>query len=108
MLITGTGLLLLLLLNSVLDITGQGYIYNDSDNYREAASLLYHNGMAHYYRPLLMAAITGLPYLLGGDDTDVYRFSLLVNVTCWIGTALLLYELLKVYTSQKMALVGAW
>lgn len=107
MLITGTGLLLLLLLNSVLDITGQGYIYNDSDNYREAASLLYRNGMAHYYRPLLMAAITGLPYLFGGDDTDVYRFSLLLNITCWIGTALLLYELLKVYIFQKTAFVGA-
>ncbi|MEL1244588.1 hypothetical protein AAEO56_09975 [Flavobacterium sp. DGU11] len=97
------GIVWISLLNEILQIKNQNVIYSDSDNYRESADFLYHNFKAHYYRPLGMAAITGLPYLFGGDDTSVYNFSLVINVIAWLASALLLFSFLKKSLSDKMA-----
>jgi hypothetical protein len=98
------GLAWIAFLNALLQIKNQHIIYPDSDNYREAADFFYHNFKAHYYRPLGMAAIFGLPYLFGGNDASVYEFSFIVNVLSWLGSALLLFSFLKRYLSANMAL----
>ena len=99
------GLAWMLTLNFFMQVGKQGYIYADSDNYREAGSYLYHDLKAHYYRPAGMAAVFGLPYLFGGDDADVYAFSFYINMCCWLGTALLLFRFLRRYFSEYKALI---
>jgi hypothetical protein len=89
------GVIWIALLNTLFSISSQHYIYPDSDSYREAGFLLYKNFTAHYYRPMGMAAIFGLPYLFGGNDAAVYEFSTVINLLSWLGSALLLFSFLK-------------
>ncbi len=99
------GLIWISFLNECLQISYQNIIFNDSDNYRESAHLWYHHFKSHYFRPLGMALISGLPYIFGGTDQDVYRFSLVINICCWLGSALLLFEILKKQFSTHKAFV---
>jgi hypothetical protein len=101
------GLLWLFFWNHLLQLNQQNNICNDCDNYREAASLLYHHGKAHYFRPIGMALIAGLPYLFGANDAAIYSFSLIVNMLAWLGTALFLFYFLKKRVSSKRALVAS-
>jgi hypothetical protein len=94
-------------LNELLQIKSQNIIYSDSDNYRESASFFYHSFKVHYFRPLGMALIFGLPYLFGGDDATIYSFSFIINILSWLGIALLLFDFLKKYLSPNKALAFA-
>lgn len=89
------GLLWVTFLYLALDVNAQTYIFPDSDNYREAAGFLYHDLKSHPYRPLIMSAITGIPYLFGFGDSAIYKFSFFINVIAWLGTSLLLFSLIK-------------
>lgn len=101
------GIAWIAVLNELLQVIGQNMIYPDSDNYRESASYFYHSFKAHYYRPIGMALIFGLPYLFGAGDAAIYEFSFIVNLLAWLGSALLLFSLLKRFVSQKLAFVLA-
>ncbi len=89
------GIVWISFLDELMQIKNQNNICNDCDNYRESASYLYHNFKTHYFRPIGMALITGLPYLFGYSDAAIYQFSLVINITAWLGTALLLFGFLK-------------
>jgi hypothetical protein len=82
-------------LNELMQIKQQDTICNDCDNYRESASYFYHDFKTHYFRPIGMAIISGLPYLLGGSDTAIYEFSLKMNILTWLGSALMLFCFLR-------------
>lgn len=97
------GFIWILFLNECLQISQQNIIFNDSENYKEAAHLLYYHFKSHYFRPLGMAMISGLPYIFGGNDQTVYRFSLILNCCCWLGSALLLFAILKKQLSAHRA-----
>ena len=84
-------------------IDRQGIIYADSTSYLESAKNLYLHLRGHNYRPILMAAINGLPYLFGFGDAAVYEFGFYVNVFCWMATSLVLYALLKDVVRPKIA-----
>ncbi|MBC7607564.1 MAG: glycosyltransferase family 39 protein [Burkholderiales bacterium] len=98
------GLLWLSLMNALLQLNQQNGIYADSENYKESADFLYHHFQFHYYRPILMAAITGVPYLFGFSDSSLYDFSFFVNMVCWLATSLILFELMKDFLSERKAL----
>lgn len=98
-----TGIIWIVFFSGILQLKDQAFIYPDADNYRESASFLYHNFQVHYYRPMGMALIFGIPYLFGGGDAAVYAFSFFVNIICWLGTALLLFYFLKKFISQDKA-----
>ena len=85
----------------------QGIIYADSTSYVESARNLYLYLRGHNYRPMLMAAINGLPYLFGFGDAAVYEFSFYVNVCCWMATTLMLFALLKTFVRPKVAFLFA-
>lgn len=85
----------------ILQLNKQHFIFPDSENYKESASYLYNNLKPHYFRPLVMAIITGLPYLFKYSDTQIYIFSFYTNLFCWIGTSMLLFTLLKDFLSDK-------
>ncbi|WP_297332854.1 hypothetical protein [Flavobacterium sp.] len=101
--LTTISLLWVAFLYFALDVSAQTFIFPDSDNYREAASFLYHDLKSHPYRPLVMSAITGIPYLFGLGDSAVYTFSFFVNVISWLGSSLLLFSLIKNILPERKA-----
>lgn len=107
LLLVGIGLIWLFFWNEILQLNNQNNICNDCDNYRESAALLFHQCKTHYFRPIGMALITGLPYLFGANDAAIYSFSFIVNVLAWLGTALFLFGFLKKRVSPKIAFVAS-
>lgn len=97
------GLICLQTLNVLLQLDKQTIIYPDSYNYLESAQNLYFKFSCHNYRPLGMAFIVGLPYLFTSSDASVFQWSLIVNVVCWIGTSIMLFEILKNFFQEKAA-----
>lgn len=101
------GLSILTLVNGLLQFDIQNIIYPDSESYYEAAKNVYVYHIGHNYRPMVMAAINGIPYLFGCSDAFIYEFSFYVNLFCWLATALVLFEILKSFLNDKMAFLFA-
>lgn len=101
------GLLWLVVLNVLLQLDRQTLLYPDASNYLESAQKMYLKFTGHYYRPMVMAFITGLPYLFGSSDAGILKWSLIVNVMCWLGTSLLLFQIAKDFLKPKVAFVVA-
>jgi hypothetical protein len=97
------GLCCLEVLNFLLQLDKQTLIYPDCSNYLESAQKMYLKFTGHYYRPMLMAFITGIPYLFGSSDAGIFEWSFLVNVFCWLGTSIILFEILKSFIKEKVA-----
>jgi len=107
LLIIVVGLFCLETLNFLLQLDKQTLVYPDCDNYLESAQKMFHKFTGHYYRPMVMAFITGIPYLFGSSDAGIFTWSLLVNIGCWLGTSLLLFEMAKHFVREKIAIVFA-
>lgn len=103
LLIILVGIFCLEILNFLLQLDKQTLIYPDCDNYLESAQKMYHKFTGHYYRPMVMAFITGIPYLFGSSDAGIFQWSLFVNIFCWLGTSILLFEILKQFIKEKWA-----
>lgn len=102
-LIIFVGLCCLEVLNFLLQLDKQTLIYPDCSNYLESAQKMYLKFTGHYYRPMLMAFITGIPYLFGSSDAGIFEWSFVVNVFCWLGTSIVLFEILKNFVREKVA-----
>ena len=107
LLIVLIGLIWLEVLNVLLQLDRQTLLYPDASNYLESAQKMYLKFTGHYYRPMVMAFITGLPYLFGSSDAGILQWSLLVNVLCWLGTSLLLFQIAKDFLKTKVAFLFA-
>lgn len=103
LLIIMVGLCWLEILNVLLQLDQQTLIYPDCDNYLESAQKMYLKFTGHYYRPMVMAFITGIPYLFGSSDSGIFQWSLWVNIFCWLGTSILLFEIIKEFAAKKVA-----
>jgi hypothetical protein len=97
------GLCCIEVLNFLLQLNKQTLVYPDCSNYLESAQNLYFKFSGHYYRPILMAFITGIPYLFGSSDAGIFQWSFVVNVFCWLGTSVILFEILKNSIKEKVA-----
>jgi len=97
------GFVLLQTLNFLLQLDKQTLIYPDCSNYLESAQKMYLKFTGHYYRPMVMAFITGIPYLFGSSDAGVFQWSFVVNVFCWLGTSIILFEIIKNFAREKVA-----
>ena len=102
-LIIFVGLCCLEVLNFLLQLDKQMLIYPDCSNYLESAQKMYLKFTGHYYRPMLMAFITGIPYLFGSSDDGIFEWSFVVNVFCWLGTSIILFEIFKSFVKEKVA-----
>ena len=102
-LIIFVGLCCLEVLNFLLQLDKQMLIYPDCSNYLESAQKMYLKFTGHYYRPMVMAFITGIPYLFGSSDAGIFEWSFVVNVFCWLGTSIILFEILKSFVKEKVA-----
>lgn len=88
-------------------IGAQGIIYPDAASYHEAAKNMYVFLDGHNYRPILLAAIQGIPYLFGASDDAIHAFSYYQNLIFWIGFFLVVFALLKLYIKPKKAFLFA-
>jgi hypothetical protein len=102
-LIIFVGMFCLQTLNFLLQLGRQTIIYPDSYNYLESAQNLYQKFGLHYYRPVLMAFLTGFPYLFGCSDAGILQWSFIVNVFCWLGTVIVIFEILKKVMRERTA-----
>lgn len=103
LILSATAIALLLAMEILLGLSRQGVIYPDCASYLESAKNLYVFHRGHNYRPMLLALINGFPYVFGASDEFVFAINRFVNFGCWIASILLLFEILKMFASQKMA-----
>jgi len=106
-LLIGIGLLYLQLLDTVLQLSSQTFIYPDSFSYFDAATDLFLHLRGHCYRPIGFAFLTGLPYLIGAKGVVIFSWSVGLNIVFWLGSALILFELAKQYCSARWAFAVA-
>ena len=85
----------------------QSFISPDAKSYKEASEKLYLLHSGDQYRPLLMALITGIPYIFGSSDDGIFIFSNIVNLLCWLGTLLVILELLNQFLKPPIAFAYA-
>ncbi|MBC7642497.1 MAG: hypothetical protein H7174_09210 [Flavobacterium sp.] len=98
-----TAILILFSLDFILQLSIQNIRFWDSLSYVEAAKGLYLLHCGNAYRPFLMAFITGLPYLFGGNENTLFVFSFWLNLFCWIGFFIIQFELMKQFIQPKIA-----
>lgn len=91
------------IVNFLLQLDYQTLVYPDCSNYLESAQKMYRQFTVHYYRPMVMAFITGIPYLFGSSDAGIFKWSFFVNVFCWLGTSIVLFEIMKHFVREKFA-----
>ena len=96
-------LILISFLSFLLQLNVQTFVYADSENYMESIKNLFLYHIGHPYRPILMAFINGIPYLLYNNDQLIFKWSCFVNLICWFSTQLLLFSLLKGFLKPKIA-----
>ncbi len=104
-LLTIIGLIWIVGFNFLIQMDAQGIIYPDSHSYKDAARDLYLFYKGYVTRPILMAFITGFPYLFGGDDQTIYTVSFYVNIICWLTFSFVLFEIAKEFLTPKKAFV---
>lgn len=83
------------LLNYVLNLNQQSYIFPDSFTYIQAAEKWYLSGQSDATRPLLIAMINGTPLAFGYTKEALFSWSLAVNTFAWMATLLFLFEILR-------------
>ncbi|MFT3796797.1 hypothetical protein [Flavobacterium sp.] len=105
LLLLGIGLVWISVFDHLLQLHLQTYISHDALSYQQSAENLYVYHRGHNYRPMLMAALTGIPYLFGGGNASVYLFSYGLNWVCWLGSILVLFEILRFFLKPKFAFV---
>lgn len=98
-----TGLLLLETFSLLLQLDRQTFLYPDAGNYLESSRDLFRHVRLHEYRPMLMAFVNGLPYLVGGDDASVLQWSLVVNGFCWLASGWLVFRILRPLAGNRWA-----
>lgn len=102
------GLTWISLFDFMTQMSSQGIMHSDSFSYHEAAKSMYIFCSGNIYRPILVSAITGVPYLFGYSDNDLFSFSFYVNIFCWLCTSLLLFEIFKSYLKQHIAFIATF
>ncbi|MDI1255174.1 MAG: hypothetical protein PSV16_03655 [Flavobacterium sp.] len=100
-------LLWLYVFDFLFQISTQSIGCPDCNSYLSAAKNLYQLHIGNQYRPMGIAAINGFPLLFGFSDDAVFAFGYYVNIGCWIGTTLVIFELSKTYLKPKIAFLVA-
>ena len=95
----------ILLLDFTLQLSHQNIRFWDSLSYVESAFGMYKLHCGNAYRPILMSFITGLPYIFGGNDNDLFVFSFWLNLFCWIGFFIIEFEILKNFLNPKTSFI---
>jgi hypothetical protein len=101
------GMVWMAVLNALLQLSDQTFIYPDSFSYFDAATDLFVKLRGHCYRPIGMAFISGLPYVFGAKGTAIFGWSFYVNVFCWLASALVIFTILRQQIAAKVSFLLA-
>lgn len=85
------------IVNYILNLNQQTYIFPDTISYIKAAEKFYYTGQSDATRPLLIAMINGFPLAFGCSKQLLFSWSLIINLISWFSTLILLFEILKNY-----------
>ncbi|MCX6184713.1 MAG: hypothetical protein NTX74_06675 [Flavobacterium sp.] len=107
LLIIAFGIAWMGILNGMLQLSDQTFIYPDSFSYFDAATDLSVKLRGHCYRPIGMAFISGLPYVFGAEGTAIFGWSFYVNVACWLSSAVVIFTMLKQQIATNLAFLSA-
>lgn len=92
----------ILLLNIIFNLYEQKNLCVDCENYLESAYLFYKTFDVHYYRPLGIALLYGLPIALGFENySDIYIFIILYNIFFYLLIILLFFSISTYLFNRK-------
>lgn len=92
----------LYLINLLLSLYSQNDLCVDCENYLESAIYLYQKFEVHYYRPVGMSIIYGLPMLFGSDNyLDLYNYVIFINILFYIGIILYFFKICNLFSDKK-------
>jgi hypothetical protein len=100
-------ILWIIALDFLMQGRSQTFISPDAQSYMDSAENLYVHWRGHNYRPMLMAAINGIPYLFGAPKAAILAFGFWVNLFCWLGSLVLLLEIAHHFLKPKTAFLLA-
>jgi hypothetical protein len=84
------------------------FVNQDPTSYWDAAELIYfEGGKPHPIRPFFYPFLIGLPFLFSVSKSVAWGWALGLNFLFWLSTVVLIFMLLKEYTSHKIAFIGA-
>ena len=95
----------ILLLDFSLQLSHQNIRFWDSLSYVESAFGMYKLHCGNAYRPILISFITGIPYLFGANNDDLFVFSFWLNLFCWIGFFIIEFEILNDFLKPKTSFI---
>lgn len=85
----------------VLQLQPHYHILGDDVSYLDAARSLYLKGILNDIRPLLAAALFGLPFLFGFSANVVLAWVFALNFTCWFLTVVLVFKIAASQFNRK-------
>lgn len=97
------GFLWIFILNFLLQISLQNYVYPDTESYIRASEDLYFSYKPNDIRPSLIALINGFPLLFGFSKTTLFLWNSSVNLVFWFANVLLIFGLSSKIISKKAA-----
>jgi len=90
------------LINSLLSLYSQNDLCLDCENYFESAIYLFKNFEVHYYRPIGMSIIYGLPILFGYDNyLDLYNYVIIINILFYTGIIIYFFKICCLFFDKK-------
>ena len=99
------GIVWIILLNFILQIKGQTFVFLDSESYLLASENLYLYHKTDTIRPTFIAAINGFPLLFGFSKNALFLWNTFVNLICWFAIVELIYKIVSKLAPQKNAFI---
>jgi hypothetical protein len=96
-----------IILTNVLQLSCNFTTAGDEGSYLSAAKKLYFNLQIDEARPLIFAAITGVPFLFGCAEKWIFYWIFVVNFICWLIIVLLIFDFSKSKIGIKRAFTSA-
>ena len=105
LLLIAIGIVWIILLNFILQIKRQTFVFPDSESYLLASQNLYLFHKTDTIRPSLIAAINGFPLLFGFSKNALFLWNTFVNLICWFAIVQLIYQIVSKLAPQKIAFI---
>lgn len=99
------GIIWITVFSYLLQLEHQTYIFPDTYSYILSIKQLFFEFKFNDHRPFLFSFLNGIPLLFNLPIEYVFKWSLLLNSIAWLGTILLIYKILSVSGTKRIAFV---
>ena len=94
-----------LIVNFLMQINYQTFVFGDSFSYILAAKELYIKAKLNDHRPLVITIINGFPLLFNNNEKNLFLWSFILNYFCWLTTIILLFNIAKKIVDIKKSFI---